>query len=245
MVETKFSLEYSEIRENRNGLPVILVAGGHSSRMGGMDKLFCEIAGIPVIVRSMLAFENSPMIRDIYVVTRPESMPTIQNLANRYMISKLRAFADAGSCRQESVKQGILLLEKSAERALIHDAARPLVSQALIERLCCASSEGCTVCAVPLKDTVKQVKDGRVLKTLQRDSLLAVQTPQSVPVKRYMEVLNDSSDLSVFTDDASVLESVGEPVYIVDGEETNLKITTPLDLAIAQVLLRQEDQKEL
>lgn len=232
-----FDLKYTENKINDKALPVIIVAAGSSTRMNGIAKPFAVLKDIPVIARTLLKFQNSPYVSNIVLVTKEEYIPQMQNLCDEYMISKISDIVEGGSNRQESVLNGLKTI-KNSNKVLIHDGARPLISEQLIERIALKllSCDG-VICAVKSKDTVKNVgADGIVKLTYNRDELYCVQTPQGADVKKYLNLL-ENSDLSTFTDDASILESGNIPVFVVDGEYSNIKITTPDDLALAEFYL--------
>lgn len=241
MPTTDFKLEYNSITENKKGVPVVIVAAGSSSRMGGIDKILAKICGIPVIARTMLAFERNKNVSEIVVVTKEESIADIEKLANEYMITKLNAVVKGGNCRLESVENGIALLNDKYSAVLIHDGARPLISDNLISAMAQASlNYDCAVCGTKVKDTLKYV-NGEKTETPDRSKIYAVQTPQTVNLKVYKKLLSECSDKSSFTDDASVMEAAGYKTQIIEGEESNLKITTPYDLKLAEFILREEE----
>ena len=216
-----------------DALPVIIVAGGSSLRMNGIDKQLAEICGIPVIVRTMLAFENSEYISRIIVVTKPESITDIDMLAAKYMISKLTDIVSGGSTRHESVLKGMSVLCENEDRVLIHDGARPFVKDKMIFD-CVNALKKAHGCFTALK---------AVKTTLDRNKIYFAQTPQGVDSKLYKKICESVSDTD-FTDDASVLESSGEKVIIVNGDRSNIKITTPFDLVLAEAIVREEEKCE-
>ena len=240
MAVTEFKIEYSEVLEPyENAVPVIIVAAGSSSRMGGINKMFASISGIPVIARTLLCFERSRFVSEIVVVTKKESVADVLRLKDEYMISKLTVVTEGGNDRLSSVLNGLNVLSDDTNGVMIHDGARPLVSDALIEKMAKASNKyDCAVCGIPLKDTIKQ--KGEFTKTLERSRLVAVQTPQSVNFSKYKALLSKIEDKSLYTDDASVMESAGYNTEIIDGEESNIKITTPFDIKLAEILLKEE-----
>lgn len=240
MAVTEFKIEYSVAKAPHNSaVPVIIVAAGSSSRMGGINKMFALISGIPVIARTMLSFENSPYVSELVVVTKKESIADVLRLKDEYMISKLTVVTVGGEDRLSSVLNGLSVLNDTTKGVMIHDGARPLVSQMLIEKMAKASlTFDCAVCGVPIKDTVKEKSD--FVKTLDRSKMFSVQTPQSVNFLKYKELLTSITDKSSFTDDASVMESAGFNTEIIEGEENNIKITTPFDIKLAEILLKEE-----
>ena len=243
MQKTELKLSYNIVEsENIVGIPAIIVAAGNSTRMNGINKQFLSIGEIPVIVRTLLAFEKSEYISRIILVTREEDIFSLQLLAEKYSVSKLTDIVAGGSCRQESVLNGLNRLTADEKDVLIQDGARPFVTNTIIENV----AEGlktysAVTCGVKVKDTVKLInQNGEVEKTLNRDSLFAVQTPQGVRVDEYRNALGKLSDLSLFTDDTSIMENAGYTVKCVEGSYTNIKITTPEDIAVAEAILREE-----
>lgn len=237
MKTLEYELSFTETELNSNAIPVIIVAAGSSTRMQGISKPFAEVGGLPVIVRTLLAFEHSQFISNIILVTKSEYICEMQKFADEYMLSKVTDIVVGGANRQESVLNGLKAV-KCSEKVLIHDGARPLVSGNLIARICTElqNNDG-VICAVKSKDTIKNINSkGFVTKTYNRDELYCVQTPQGADVNKYLQILK-SADCSLFTDDSSVLESAGIPVKVVEGEYSNIKITTPEDIALAEFYL--------
>lgn len=234
-----FDLSYTKNEIYDNAMPVIIVAAGSSTRMNGIEKPFALLKGIPVIARTLLKFQNSPYISSIILVTKKEYTLIMQNICDEYLISKISDIVEGGSNRQESVFNGLKTI-KNANKVLIHDAARPLISEELIARIATKllSCDG-VICAVKAKDTIKNVNtDGIVNLTYNRDELYHVQTPQGADLQKYLLLL-ENANLSDFTDDASILESANIPVHVVEGEYSNIKITTPDDLALAEFYLEK------
>lgn len=241
MTETKQKLEYNIISEIE-AVPAIIVAAGSSNRMQGINKQFLELGGIPVIVRTLLKFQKSSVISRIILVTRAEDIFALQKLANEHNITKLSDIVCGGNSRQESVLNGFARLGKDESRVLIHDGARPFVSDSIITAVAEKLGEYSAVtCAVKVKDTVKQVdENGKVIKTLERDSLVSVQTPQGVNKSQYLSAVEKAGDVSCFTDDMSVMEYGGYEVYTINGSYKNIKITTPEDIFIAESFLEED-----
>lgn len=241
MPKLEFEIEFKRVEEKSKRLPVIIVAAGTSSRMNGTDKQFALIGGIPVLARTLSAFEKSPFISEITVVTREEKIAEISKLGSKYAISKLKNVIEGGESREQSVNNGVLLYKGLAEKVLVHDGARPLVSGETIEKVVSALDEFDSVtCAVKVKDTIKRAdKNGIVTETLNRDELLSVQTPQGVNVEKFLAAAN-GVDLSKFTDDTSVMESLGEKTKITEGNTENIKITTPEDILVAEAYIGKE-----
>lgn len=242
---SQFELEFKEVKTDDTALPAVLVAAGNSSRMKGKDKQELLLLGIPVLARTLKAFEQSEKISKIVVVTREEKIEGIYSLAKKYGITKLEAVIKGGACREESVKNGLSFLADKHNKALVHDGARPLVSMDTISRVADALiEEDCVVCGIKVKDTVKKVNaEGYASKTLNREELISVQTPQGVNIEKFLKA-TEEKELDKFTDDASVLEDIGVRVKIVEGDQKNIKITTPDDVALAESYLRGELDNE-
>ncbi len=243
MPKLEYKLDFAVQTQEKGSIPVIIVAAGSSVRMQGISKQFITLCGIPAIVHTMVAFQNASQISRIILVTKEEYISEIQLLAYKYMISKLSDIVVGGSTRQDSVKNGLDRLDDE-EFVLIHDGARPLVSGEVISRVCNALSDADgVICAVKVKDTIKRVDNNdAVLETIPRDMLYNTQTPQGLNVKKYRDAIKNV-DVSKFTDDASILESVGAVVKIVEGEYKNIKITTPDDIGIAEYYLEKGENK--
>lgn len=218
----------------------VIVAAGSASRMGGIDKVMAPLGGEPMIARTVRAFQNCDAIAKIVVVTRQDLILPITQLTRD--MNKVVAVVCGGSSRQESVQLGLNALPEEIQLAAIHDGARPLVSWQLIDRVVrAANTYNAAAPAIPVKDTIKVVKGRVVDHTPDRAALFAVQTPQVFDFDLLRGALKKAElDGAAVTDDCSAVERMGMAVKIVDGEERNLKVTTPLDLKIAQLLLEEE-----
>ena len=218
----------------------VIVAAGSASRMGGIDKVMAPLNGEPMIARTVRAFQNCDAISEIVVVTREDLILPITSLCSG--MDKVQAVVAGGSSRQESVHLGLNALSGKCKLAAIHDGARPLISWQVIDRVVrAANTYGAAAPAIPVKDTIKVVQGGVVKETPDRASLQAVQTPQVFDFDILRGALKKAKqDGAQVTDDCSAVERIGLTVKIVEGEERNLKVTTPLDLKIAQLLLEEE-----
>ena len=218
----------------------VIVAAGSASRMGGIDKVMAPLGGEPMIARTVRAFQNCDAIAKIVIVTRQDLILPITQLTRD--MDKVVAVVCGGSSRQESVQLGLNALPEEIQLAAIHDGARPLVGWQLIDRVVrAANTYNAAAPAIPVKDTIKVVKGRVVDHTPDRASLFAVQTPQVFDFDLLRGALKKAElDGAAVTDDCSAVERMGMAVKIVDGEERNLKVTTPLDLKIAQLLLEEE-----
>lgn len=242
-LETK--LEYKICETKENALPVIIVAAGSSSRMQGVNKQLLKLGGMPVIIRTVRAFENSPDISRIILVVRDEDLFYIQMLCEKYSVKKLTDIVCGGKNRQESVLKGFSRLAEGEKSVLIHDGARPFVSQKIIQEVSLKLEEYPAVtCGVKITDTVKKINgNNEIVETLNREELIRVQTPQGVRIKDYLEAVERLKDrVSDFTDDCSVMESAGYKVAFAEGSYQNIKITTPEDIALSQGLLEGEEE---
>lgn len=217
----------------------VIVAAGSASRMGGIDKVMAPLGGTPMVERTAAAFQNCDAIAEIVIVTRPDLIRPISVLCAG--MDKVRAVVAGGSSRQESVWLGLNALSEGIQLAAIHDGARPLVSNLVIDRTVrAANSYGAAAPAVPVKDTIKVVKGGLVEKTPDRATLQAVQTPQVFDFDLLRGALKKAEEeKAAVTDDCSAVERLGMKVKIVEGDERNLKVTTPMDLKIAEMLLEE------
>jgi 2-C-methyl-D-erythritol 4-phosphate cytidylyltransferase / 2-C-methyl-D-erythritol 2,4-cyclodiphosphate synthase len=222
-------------------ITAIIPAGGIGSRMGlPMPKQYCDLAGIPMLVHTLRAFEQSP-VDAIIVVAPADCVEHTVALIDRFGITKIQAVVAGGRLRQDSVRAGLAAAAPSTEVVVVHDGARPLVSPGLI-KTCIdeARRAGAAMAAIPVKDTLKAVAaDGSVLHTVDRQGLWQAQTPQAVRADLLRQAFA-AADGFVGTDEASLLERHGIRVSIIEGSEKNLKITRPEDLLVAEALLRHE-----
>ena len=218
----------------------VIVAAGSASRMGGIDKVMADLCGEPMIVRTVRAFQDCDAIASIVIVTREDLIRPISGLCKD--MRKVVAVVSGGSSRQESVHLGLNALPKGTKLAAVHDGARPLISWQVIDRVVrAANTYGAAAPAVPVKDTIKVVEGRLVKETPDRSSLMAVQTPQVFDFDLLRGALKKAeADGETVTDDCSAVERTGMKIKIVEGDERNLKVTTPMDLKIAALLLEEE-----
>jgi len=212
----------------------VIVAAGNASRMEGIDKVMA-----PVIKRTVRAFETCDAIGEIVVVTREDQLVAVSELCGEFQ--KVTAVVVGGSSRVESVQNGLSALSDKVKLAAIHDGARPLATWQMIDRVVrAANSYGAAAPAVPVKDTIKEVAGGIVKATPDRSALRAVQTPQVFDFDLLRGALKKALlEEAKITDDCSAVENMGMSVKIVEGDERNIKITTPMDLKIAELLLEE------
>lgn len=223
---------------------LIIPAAGSGRRMGSdRNKLLLSLQGKPLLAWTLLAAKASRSIRWIGVVGQPDDFHDFKEIVQALGMTKIVHLIPGGTTRQESVFRGLQDLPAVAEKVLIHDGARCLVTPKLFDR-CAQELETCTglVAAIPVKDTIKMVDAGSKLitGTPDRTNLWAAQTPQGFNVELITRCHQQGQEQEwQVTDDAMLFEQCNLPVKIVAGEETNLKVTTPMDLAIADFILRQ------
>ena len=187
----------------------------------------------------MSAFQNCPDIAEIIIVTKPENFQPIQEIADTLNISKLSHLTEGGDTRQQSVMKGLKLVSKDSSYIAVHDGARPLVKTEHISKVIQdARVFGGATLGVPVKDTIKVVDSGLITDTPPRSSLWMTQTPQVFRKRLYFEAVDFALEHNLdFTDDCQLVEAVGGKIYMTQGDYTNIKITTPEDREIAEVLL--------
>lgn len=207
--------------------------------MGGVDKTMAPLAGRPLLWHSVAAFERSPWVDEIVVVTREDLEDSVRALFAGEAFPKVRAVTRGGATRQESSRRGVAALSGDREIVLIHDGARPLVSDAVIARVVGAAVDvGAALPGVPPVATIKREEDGRSAETLDRTRLREAQTPQGFRRDVLARALAAAeADGYAGTDEASLVERAGDPVACVEGERRNLKVTVPEDLTLAAALL--------
>lgn len=244
MSETQVKLKYDICSNQSSGIATIIVAAGSSSRMNGINKQFMPILGIPVIARTLMAFESCVDVSKIIIVTASDSIADMQVICEKYMISKLCDVVVGGSNRHQSVMNGIKRLDSSDEKVMIHDGARPFVDAKTISQVAHAlKSFDAAICVSKINDTVKQVSDdGIVTATVDRSMLYSAQTPQGVDVKKYISACESLPNVENLTDDASVMEAAGYSVKAIISSGKNIKITTPDDIAIAEAIVKGENE---
>jgi 2-C-methyl-D-erythritol 4-phosphate cytidylyltransferase len=220
----------------------ILLAAGSSARMGGEDKLWADLGGEPLIARSLRTLASLDAIDIVVLVAPADRHLMLRSLAGEAPV-ELRA-VEGGARRQDSVAAGLAAVPEAAW-VLVHDGARPLLSAVLSGRLLDAAREhGAAIPAVPVADTLKRVDAaGRVTESVDRTPLRAVQTPQAFAADLLRRAHAESDGTATgATDDATLVERLGEPVWTVEGDARNLKVTTPADLALARALLDAADE---
>lgn len=225
---------------HRPFVTAIVVAAGNSTRMGGVNKQFLPLCGIPVLVRTLQAFSECAVISEIVVAARESDIVEMFALVKEYNIAKVTDIVRGGDTREESVFSAIRRSSPFCEYFAIHDGARPLVTQQVItDTVEKAFSVGAAATGVRVKDTIKVVaENGEIVDTPDRASLWAVHTPQVFERRRYLQAADSVANSALFTDDCKLMEAAGIPVYMVEGSYENIKITTPEDILLAEGILR-------
>jgi 2-C-methyl-D-erythritol 4-phosphate cytidylyltransferase len=220
---------------------VIIPAAGQGKRMGaGKNKLLLTLNEIPVLIHSLMVFENDELCDGIILAIHPQDEVEFSSLVKKYSICKVRGLVPGGKERQDSIYNALKTV--SAEGIiLVHDGARPFIRKQHIHQLIeTAEQTGAAIIGVPAKDTMKTVRNSLVLDTVERSSLWAVQTPQafriSILIKAYEQA---EKEKFIGTDDSSLVERIGHPVAMVEGDYDNIKLTTPEDLYFAEAILNK------
>jgi 2-C-methyl-D-erythritol 4-phosphate cytidylyltransferase len=223
---------------------LLIPAAGMGKRMGSsQNKLLLQLKGKPLLAWTLISANESKTIEWIGIMGQSYDFPVFEEIIDRTQLSKPVQLIQGGDTRQQSVYNGLQALPSEAKKVLIHDGARCLATPDLFDR-CTQTLLHCEglIAAIPVKDTIKIVDSNlQVTKTPPRENLWAAQTPQGFDVRLLKECHEKGLSLGwEVTDDAALLEKCGFPVQIVNGEETNLKVTTPMDLTIAEFILQQK-----
>ncbi|WP_042453907.1 2-C-methyl-D-erythritol 4-phosphate cytidylyltransferase [Neobacillus dielmonensis] len=224
---------------------VILPAAGQGKRMGaGKNKLLLSLNDIPILIHTLRVFEEDDHCEGMILAIHPQDEAEFNRLLKNYQIQKVTRLVPGGKERQDSIYNALKTV-KSDGIILVHDAARPFIKIEQIHRLTkTAETAGAAIIGVPAKDTMKKVQDGVVTETVERSSLWAVQTPQAFRISLLLQAYDQAEeDEFIGTDDSSLVERMGYPVDIVEGDYDNIKITTPEDLYFAEAILKKR-QKE-
>lgn len=223
----------------RKNCAAVIVAAGSATRMQGIDKMLAPLAGVPVVLCSARALAASDCIDSLVIVTREELLAPLRTLCAA--LAKPVTVVKGGASRPESVLAGLAALPQETELAAIHDGARPLVTETVIaEAVEAAERCGAAAPAVAVHDTIKQAENGIVRATPERKTLFAVQTPQVFDVRLLKQSLTAALERGIaLTDDCSAVEAAGGTVVLTQGSEENLKITTPVDLTLAEAILKR------
>ena len=220
---------------------VVVPAGGLGTRLGTrVPKQFLRLGRQPIVVRTVRELARHPRVTLVVVAVPRSELVRARRLLGRIARRRPVSVVEGGATRQDSVRQALDAVPRGPAIVLVHDAVRPFLTRALIDRvLVAADATGAAICARPIAETVKQVREGLVEATLDRSRLWAVQTPQAFRTELLREA-HDKARRDGFagTDDAVLVERLGQPVAVVEGSEANVKITTPGDLRRARARAR-------
>ena len=217
----------------------IIVAAGSGERMGGVEKAFAPLLGRMMVSYSLRAMEDTPELDHIILVVAADSVEKGESLVSSMGLCKVAAVRAGGATRRASVLAGLRAAPDS-EITLVHDGARPCVTPELIARgIVAAREHGTAIPAVPVQDTIKEAgQGGLIVNTPDRSMLYAAQTPQVFPTDMLKRAHTEAPP-DLLLDDASLFEALGWPVHIFEGDPSNLKVTTPIDVAFAEAVLRR------
>lgn len=222
---------------------VIIPAAGFGERMGAtIGKQFLLLQGRPILVHTLERFQACSMIDEIIVSTQRSSFPLIDEIRRKYSLTKVKDPVEGGERRQDSIANALRVVDRRSEIICVHDAVRPFVHlKEITHSIETATYYGASIVAVRAKDTMKlAATDGRVEKTLNRSSLWSVQTPQTFKKQLLIDAYAHAEKFNITaTDDSYLVEQLGHSPIIVEGSYENIKITTPDDLLLAELLLKR------
>lgn len=203
-------------------------------------KQYLDLGGRPILAQTLQVFEECPSVDGVYLIVPPEQMDTVQkDIVEEYRFQKVHKVVRGGKMRQQSVWNGLRAIRTQCAIVVVHDGVRPFISRKLIEQsIVEAEKSGAAVVAVLAKDTIKRAAKGKKVQTLPREEIWLAQTPQTFQFPLLMKAYQKAHQEDFLgTDDASLVERLGHPITLVTGDYTNIKITTPEDLLVAEALL--------
>ena len=218
---------------------VVVVAAGSSQRMG-QDKLYLDLEGMPVLARTLRVFDACECVNEVVLVAREDKVEQAAELCRAYGIKKVEKVIIGGATRTASVLAGVSSIARDAKLVLVHDGARPLVTEEIIrDAMHTAALYQCAAPAIPVTDTIKETDQDVVVRTPERSRLAAIQTPQAfVPEILKAALTAAIRDGKEYTDDCAAVEALGVKVHLSKGSPENIKITRPLDIELAGSILR-------
>lgn len=222
----------------------LIAAAGIGKRMGSQGKQYLFLRGEPVLAHTLGVFQSCSAIDQIIVLANSEDLVRCRELVNNYGFEKVSQCIEGGKERQDSVYNGLKALPDEAKIAIIHDGARPLIISSIIERSISeiANWDGVVV-GVPVKDTLKRVKEKQIVNTVNRQEIWHVQTPQVFVVDLLKDAYQKAMKEGFYgTDDCVLMERLGYKIGVIMGSYENIKITTPEDLAIAEAILENRNR---
>lgn len=231
--------------QERAFVSAVIPAAGSSSRMGeGGNKLLLDMDGVPILARTLLAFERCPLVDEIIIACRESDIMPYAKLCESFGIGKVSQIVRGGNSRAESVLCGVKACAEQSDLVAIHDGARPLLRQEdLAQVILDASEHGAACLIVPMKDSVKRIENGFIVEDVARSTLAAAQTPQVFARNKIQQALElaDARGLAP-TDDCAAAELIGVHVFATQGDYTNIKVTTPEDLIVAEAFLQELEE---
>lgn len=230
-----------EVQEQRGKLVyAIIPAAGSSRRMGGSNKLVMEFGGQPVLCRTLQVFERCEVIDGIILVCRKQDQKIYAGLCADWNISKVMQIVEGGPSREHSVLNGILACNKQIGYVAIHDAARPLITEDIIcKAVEAAKRDSAAAPGVRCKDSIQRMHKGKMVENIDREHIVAVQTPQCFDIDLIRAALTRAIDNNMqLTDDCGAVTAIGQPITITEGSYENIKITTPEDVILGEAILK-------
>lgn len=223
----------------------IIPAAGSSRRMGGGNKLVMELGGQPILCKTLQVFENCEAIDGIILVCRKQDQKIYAGLCADWKISKIMKIVEGGPSREHSVLNGIMACDSQIGYVAIHDAARPLITEDIItEAVEQAKKDSAAAPAVACKDSIQRVQKGKMVENIDREGIVAVQTPQCFDIDLICAALTKAIDSDMkLTDDCGAVTAIGQPVTITKGSYENIKITTPEDVILGEAILKGRKRK--
>ncbi|MEA4932875.1 MAG: 2-C-methyl-D-erythritol 4-phosphate cytidylyltransferase [Lawsonibacter sp.] len=217
----------------------VVVAAGSARRMEGVEKMFAPLGELPVLVHTLYAFQDCPAFDEVVVVTREDLLVEVSQLCRQYGLDKVTKVVVGGADRIHSVWAGLQEVQANVGLIAVHDGARPLVPQTVLEEVVArAGVTGAAAPAVSVTDTIKRGENGLAVETVDRSALWAVQTPQVFEAGLIRAAIKKAlDDGETLTDDCAAVERLGMKVSLTTGSRENIKITTPFDLLLGEVIL--------
>lgn len=239
------------LKYNKKGgvilISAVIVAGGKGKRMGSaLPKQFLKINGVEILALTIEKFEKCSIVDEILVVVSNDEIDYCRsNIIDRYNFTKVKKVVNGGKERFNSVYNGLKNCSKETDIVIIHDGVRPFVTQDMIKNSAeCAKKYGACAAGVTIKDTIKlKDRENYIEKTINRDELIAIQTPQAFDYNLILKAYNNSIEKGIFsTDDTMLIEALHKKVRIIDGSYLNIKITTPEDLIFAESIVNNWEE---
>lgn len=241
-----FGLKKARKTSEGESVCAVIPAAGESRRMGGENKLLIELCDVPIIMRTLSAFERCEQIDEIVITCREVDIVPYSRLVKAYGFEKVKKIVRGGKSRTESVLAGVRACSEGTTLVAVHDGARPLVTDdVIVEAVLAAAEYGAAAPVTPLKDSIKRVEKGKILADVPRIAIAAVQTPQVFRYALIREALESAVHVEKqFTDDCAAVEALGADVHATTGSYENIKITTPEDVAIGEAILYRREGSE-